>query len=103
LTAAVTVAGVVVVTVVVDIDNETDGVPTVPLVGTTWKPIELVAVVPVEVPVEAANVVVATAVSAPLALAVAGANFTIALPLASVRAVVGLKVPRPPGELNETT
>jgi hypothetical protein len=95
-TAAVTVAGVVVVTVVVDNRSEIEGVPTVPLTGTTAKPEEAVNAT-------ALTVTVAITVSAPSAVGVEGASRTTAFPAKSVKAVLGLKVPNEPTDAKLTT
>ena len=82
-TVAVTVAGVAVVTVVVDSASEIDGAPAATAaVADTEKPTEPVTSVPL-------TVAWATARSAPLAVVDAGFSVVVAVPFASVSADVG--------------
>jgi hypothetical protein len=97
-TVAVTVAGVAVVTVVVDSDREIEGDPPelVP-VDRTEKPTEPVARTPLTVDC-------ATTVSAPFELTLAGVSCTVTVPVASLKAESGLNAPKPdPAVENLTT
>ena len=97
-TTAVTVAGVVLLTDVVDSVTEIDGplVDVAPPDGETWKPIVCVnAFVP--------TVAFATTRSAPFEFPDAGVSLTTALPAESVKAEPALNAPSPPDVLNVTT
>ena len=95
-TVAVSVAGVAVVTLVVERATVTVGCPVLPLLGDTWKPIE---------PVTEAEptVAFATTRSAPFAVDEAGVSLTTAWPDASVSAELALNAPSAPGVLKLTT
>ena len=98
MTTAVTVAGVAVVTMVVESDSAIDGVPTeVDPLEVTEKPADPVTSAP-------DKVACAMARSAPFEVPEAGVSLVVTTPLASLSADVGVKVPNPvPAVVNLTT